>query len=60
MGNIGAEAFTALTNLTSLNLSYTNVNDHGVMYFRHLTALTYLNLDSRLITDAALTHIQAG
>ncbi|KAK3239516.1 hypothetical protein CYMTET_50561, partial [Cymbomonas tetramitiformis] len=42
---------------SELNLSYSKVNDSGVMLLSSNTALTKLNLDSRLITDTGLEWI---
>ena len=43
--------------LNSLNLAYTDILDADIALLTKLTKLTYLSVDSRLITDAGLDHL---
>jgi hypothetical protein len=47
----------SLRQLQSLNMAYTNITDPGVRQLCNLTSLTYLSIDSRLITDGGLMHL---
>lgn len=46
-----------LTNLESLNLSFTVVTDHGLKKLSGLSFLKSLNLDARQITDVGLAAL---
>jgi internalin A len=47
----------SLKSLSSLNMAYTNITNQGVRCLCNLTQLTFLSIDSRLITDAGLSFI---
>jgi Leucine Rich repeat len=56
--NSAVATLERLTGLASLNLAYSNLTDPGVKALcGELTGLTYLSLDSRLVTDAGLLHL---
>lgn len=52
-----ANCDSGLTNLKSLNLSFTSVSDSGMRRIAGIVSLTSLNLDSRQITDAGLVAL---
>lgn len=55
--NAGLECLVTLQNLHSLNLAYTNITDPAIATLAELNGLTYLSVDSRLISDNGLQHL---
>lgn len=49
--------YIGLSNLESINLSFTVVTDTGLMKLSGLTSLRTLNLDARHVTDAGLSAL---
>lgn len=52
--------YVGLTNLESLNLSFTVVTDAGLKKLSGLSFLKSLNLDARQITDAGLAALTSN
>jgi hypothetical protein len=57
MEDAGMAMLEPLKSLGSLNMAYTNITNQGVQCLCNLTQLTFLSVDSRLITDAGLVFI---
>lgn len=49
--------YIGLSNLESINLSFTVVTDSGLRKLSGLTSLRTLNLDARHVTDAGLSAL---
>ena len=58
MENAGLEALRGLKQLSGLNLAYTNITDPGIAALADLGGLTYLSVDSRLISDYGLQYLR--
>lgn len=57
--NAGLEGLRGLRRLRALSLAYTNITDPAVASLADLKGLTYLSVDSRLISDDGLKHLLA-
>ena len=47
-----------MTNLQSLNLTYTKVTDAGLAHLKGLTRLQSLQFEATQVTDAGLKHLK--
>ena len=57
--DFGTNMLAQLTQLKRLNMAYSLLMDSGALRLCKLTGLTYLSLDSRLITDRGLAQLPA-
>lgn len=53
------ESVMGLRSLRALSLAYTNITDPAIATLADLKGLTYLSVDSRLITDNGLQHLHS-